>query len=86
MQKKKKKKSSMMVGRSSILAKYEGQRITRKCGMPKKKHFTDNKEQSFTPPNFKFKFNFMILKKELMIIEYKSLVAFFKEEICPKQC
>ena len=70
----------------SIPAKYEGRRITRKCGMLKKKPFTDNKEQSFAPPNFKFKFNFTILKKELRIIEYKSLVAFLKEQICPKQC
>jgi hypothetical protein len=48
---------------SSISAKYEGQRITRKCGTLKKKPFTDNKEQSFAPPNFKFKFNFTDFKE-----------------------
>jgi len=42
---------------SSLPAKREGQRFARKSAMLKKKLFTDNREQSFAPPNFKFKFN-----------------------------
>jgi hypothetical protein len=40
-----------------------GQKFTRKSATLKKKLFTDNREQSFAPPNFKFKFNFSDFKK-----------------------
>jgi len=43
---------------SSLPAKCEGQRFACKSATLKKKLFTDNREQSFAPPNFKFKFNF----------------------------
>jgi hypothetical protein len=56
MPKKKKKKSS-------LCAKCEGQRFACKSAMLKKKLFTDNREQSFAPPNFKFKFNVSDFKK-----------------------
>jgi len=71
---------------SSLPAKYEGQRITHKCGTLKKKPFMDNKEQSFASPSQTANSNLtsLILKKELVINEYKSLVAFLKEEICSK--
>ena len=49
---------------SSLPAKCEGQRFARKSATLKKKLFTDNREQSFTPPNFKFKFNFSDSKKK----------------------
>jgi len=48
---------------STLPAKREGQRFARKSAMLKKKLFTDNREQLFAPPNFKFKFNFSDFKK-----------------------
>jgi hypothetical protein len=40
---------------SSLPAKREGQKFTHKSGTLNKNLLTDNKEQSFAPPNFKFK-------------------------------
>jgi translation initiation factor 2 alpha subunit (eIF-2alpha) len=40
---------------SSTPAKREGQKVTHKSCTLKKNLVTDNKEQSFAPPNFKFK-------------------------------
>ena len=48
---------------SSLPAKREGQRFAHKSATLKKKLFTDNREQSFAPPNFKSKFNFSDFKK-----------------------
>jgi hypothetical protein len=48
---------------SSLPGKREGQRFARTSATLKKKLFTDNREQSFAPPNFKFKFNFSDFKK-----------------------
>lgn len=48
---------------SSLPAKCEGQRFACKSATLKKKLFTDNTEQSFAPPNSKFKFNLSDFKK-----------------------